>query len=208
MEIYLVRHGQTGGNIAKRHQSEETHLTPLGKQQASQAAEKIASLHPTHLLVSDRVRAIETAQEIAQTVDLMPQVNGIFTELCRPGTVYGYHHRSLKSIWYIYQWYRGKVGIDSCSNEGESYNHFFQRIKAAQRLLESQPADARVVVVSHSIFINFFVAHLHSDTPMNFIRAALIFTKILRIKNGSITTLQYDASADPRHQWRLISFGE
>jgi len=208
MEIYFVRHGQTGGNEAKRHQSEDSHLTPLGKKQAKRVAEKIKPLQPTQVLVSDRVRAIETAQAIAQATDLIPQVDEMFTELCRPKRLYGFHHKSLQSIWYIYLWYRGKVGEEGCSTEGESYNHFFNRIKKAQRFLESQPADSRIVVVSHSIFINFFVAHLQSDTPMSFIRALLIFTKILRIRNGSITRLQFEDTPDQRFQWQILSFGE
>jgi len=208
MEIYLVRHGQTGGNEAKRHQSEESHLTPLGKQQAKQAAQKIQDLQPTQLFVSNRVRAIQTAQAIAEATDLMPQVNEVFTELCRPDKLYGHHHKSLKSIWYVYLWYRGKVGEASCSDEGESYDHFFQRVKKAQRFLESQPADSRIAVVSHSIFINFFVAHLHDDKPMSLVRAFLIFTKILRIRNGSVTRLQYQATSDRRFQWKVLAFGE
>jgi broad specificity phosphatase PhoE len=208
MEIYLVRHGQTGGNEAKRHQSEESHLTPLGKQQAKRAAQKIKQLHPTQVMVSNRVRAIETAQAIAQATDLTPQVHAVFTELCRPERIYGYHHSSLQSIWYIYQWYQGKVGEESCSREGESYNHFFKRVKEAQLLLESQPADSRIVVVSHSIFINFLVAHLHDKKPMGLIRALLIFTKILRIENGSVTRLQYQATPERRFQWKVLAFGE
>jgi broad specificity phosphatase PhoE len=206
MEIYLVRHGQTGGNEAKRHQSEESHLTPLGKQQALRAAEKVATQNPTHLFVSNRVRAIETAQAVAKATDLVPVVNEVFTELCRPDRLYGYHHKSIQSIWYIFLWYRGKVGDDSCSKEGESYTHFYSRVKKAQLLLESLPDDARVAVVSHSIFINFFVAHINSDKPMSFVKAFLIFTKILRIRNGSVTRLAYARGNTPA--WKILSYSE
>jgi len=206
MEVYFVRHGQTGGNLAKRHQSEESHLTPLGKKQAQTAAKRIAQLEPTHVMVSDRVRAIETAQYIAKQSDLIPSVSYLFSELCRPAALYGYHHRSRSSLWYIYQWYRGKAGENSCSKNGESYQHFFGRVKKAQAILETLPKDARVVVVSHSIFINFFVAHLNSTAPINFTRAFLIFTKILRIKNGSITHLQFSVGQSPN--WKVVTYGQ
>jgi len=206
MEIYFVRHGQTGGNVAKRHQSEESHLTPLGKKQAQRAAAKIQKLQPTHILVSDRVRAIETAQFVAQTSDIIPSVSYLFSELCRPSTLYGFHHRSLSSIWYIYRWYLGQVGEESCSSKGESYQHFYNRVKSAQAMLETLPEDARVVVVSHSIFINFFVAHINSTKPMGFIRAFLIFTKILRIKNGSLTKLTF--TKDTATPWKVLSYSQ
>jgi broad specificity phosphatase PhoE len=154
------------------------------------------------------VRAIETAHAIAEATDVTPQVNAVFTELCRPERIYGYHHNSVQSIWYVYQWYRGKVGEESCSDKGESYHHFFKRVKEAQRLLESQPADSRIVVVSHSIFINFLVAHLRDEKPMSLIRALLIFTKILRIRNGSVTRLQYLATPDHRFKWKVVAYNE
>lgn len=206
MEIYFVRHGQTGGNEAKRHQSEESHLTSLGRSQAQQTAEKISAYKPTHIMTSDRVRAIQTAQFIAQTTDLIPSVSQLFSELCRPASLYGYHHRSLNSLKYIYRWYIGKAGEASCSAKGESYQHFFSRVKSAQAMLESLPEDARVVVVSHSIFINFFIAHLNSTAPMSFVKAFLIFTKILRIKNASITRLTYHKESAPA--WKLLARSE
>lgn len=206
MDIYFVRHGQTSGNAAKRHQSEDSALTPLGISQAKNTAEKIARYNPTHIMVSDRVRAIETAQFMAQRTDLIPSVSYLFSELCRPADLYGYHHRSFDSIKYIYAWYRGRAGENACSDRGESYAHFFSRVKAAQLELESLPENARVIVVSHSIFINFFVAHLNNKTPMSFIRAFLIFTKILRIRNGSITRLEYKQENTP--QWKVLSYGE
>jgi broad specificity phosphatase PhoE len=100
------------------------------------------------------------------------------------------------------------MGEESCSDKGESYHHFFKRVKEAQRLLESQPADSRIVVVSHSIFINFLVAHLHDEKPMSLIRALLIFTKILRIRNGSVTRLQYLATPDHRFKWKVVAYNE
>ena len=205
MEVYFVRHGQTGGNEAQRHQAEESHLTPLGKQQAQYAAEQISPLQPTQVWVSDRVRAIETAQIIAEATGVTSNINPVFTELCRPGRIYGHHHKSLQSLWYIYQWYRGKVGEEGCSPAVESYDHFFRRVKEAQRFLESQPADARVVVVSHSIFINFFLAHLYNDKPLNSFRAALIFAKIFRIKNGCVIRLQYEAESGKGKMWRELT---
>jgi broad specificity phosphatase PhoE len=208
MEIYFVRHGQTGGNKAKRHQSEASHLTPLGREQAKRAAQKIKELQPTQVWVSNRVRAIETAQAIAEAAELTPQVNAVFTELCRPDKLYGYHHKSFQSIWYIYLWYRGKAGKDSCSGEGESYDHFFKRVKKAQRFLEAQPENSRLAVVSHSIFINFFVAHLHGDEPMSLVRALLIFTKILRIRNGSVTRLRCESTPDQGFRWEVLSYSE
>jgi broad specificity phosphatase PhoE len=208
MDIYFVRHGQTSGNEARRHQLETSRLTARGRAQASAAAHAIAAVRPTHLIVSSRVRAVETGQAIAHLTGLTPEVMELPAELCRPERLYGYHHHSLESITYVYRWYRGQVGVESCSEEGESYAHFLGRIKAMQAHLKTLPQDARVVVVSHSVFINFFIAHMNSLTPMPFWKAFLIFTKILRIKNGSITHVTYDPVAPAGKQWQLQAMSQ
>ena len=201
--VYLVRHGQTGGNYAKRHQHEGSHLTEEGKLQAAALAAAIARLSPTHLFVSTRVRAIETGQAIAQATDLVPETNELFSELCRPWRIYGNYHKSLTSLWYMAGWFLGRVGGNDCGERGESYRQFIVRIMQARHLLESLPDDTVVVVVSHSVFINFFLAHMNRPIPLPWYRAPLVFKNVLGLKNGSLTTLLYNVSQMPA--WSLTS---
>jgi broad specificity phosphatase PhoE len=57
MEIYFVRHGQTDGNVAKRHQANTTRLTDLGRKQAETAALRVKEINPDFFISSSMVRA-------------------------------------------------------------------------------------------------------------------------------------------------------
>lgn len=206
MDIYFVRHGQTGGNTAHRHQQEDTHLTVLGKEQAKLVADAVAVLKPTHVLVSDRVRAIETAREISNVTDLMPDIHPSITELCRPVGVYGHKHRSARSIWYLFRWYFFGLGDDSCGTAGESYKALRHRITSAQAELAALPEDAVVVVVSHAIYINMFLAHMNNAKKLSLYRAFFCFKNILTIKNASISHVTYTRTVKNKHIWKLISY--
>lgn len=190
MEIYLVRHGQTGGNVAHRHQAEQTPLTKEGRAQAELVVEKIKELNPTHLITSNLVRAIETARVIGEACDLVPETTESFIELVRPNHIYGRHHGSIHSIWYYVRWYLGRdtEHIDG----GESYLSLRKRIREAQSELASYPDDAKVVVVTHSVFINMFVAHLCREKPLLPLRALNIFTGMLKMPNTHITSIKFD----------------
>lgn len=203
MDVYFIRHGETGGNTAGRHQRENTRLTPAGVQQALQAAETVATLNPTHVIVSDRVRAVETGQSIAVATNMLPETNPLFGELCRPHNIYGYKHFSRKSFGYLLHWFAGRFGGTECGEDGESYTAFRQRLAEARRYLEASPTDARVVVVSHAVFINLFIAHCKRNKPLSWWGAWRTFRQIKRIKNGSVTHLTYDAE----YGWQLQSFG-
>jgi len=206
MDVYFIRHGETDGNVAKRHQHEESHLTDRGKEQAAAVAEVIASLNPTHLFVSDRVRAVETGQAIAQATGLIPEHSNLFSELCRPKDIYGFKHVSRKSLIYLVHWYAGTFGGPDCGPAGESYAAFRGRLVAARTYLETLPPDSRVVVVSHSVFITLFIAHLNRTKPLSWVGAARNFMRLKRMPNGSITKLSYQR--DRRQPWQVVSFGK
>ncbi len=192
MEIYLVRHGETGGNVAKRHQSEATPLTDKGLEQIKLTATLLKELKPTHLLSSSVLRALESARYIGEALDMVPETNAAFAELIRPQFLHGHFHKSLGSLWFYVRWYLGMTNVEK--EGGETYKELRGRIKAAQAVLAKYPTDARVVVVSHSVFINFFVAHVCQEKPMTPRQALTRFSKVLSIKNGSITKVTYDST--------------
>jgi broad specificity phosphatase PhoE len=203
MKIYLVRHGQTGGNVAMRHQTEHTSLTDLGHEQARQVAEIIRLYQPTHLLTSKYVRAIETSRIIGEVCNLIPETSANFVELLRPQNMYGHHHKSARSVWFYFWWYLGFFG-GATEAEGESYRTLRERFKKAQAELATYPNDARVVVVSHAAFIGLFTAHLCQSRALNPFQATRAFYRILTMPNTYITTIYLDlASSKSKCIWRV-----
>lgn len=201
MEVYLVRHGQTGGNVAHRHQHEKTPLTPEGAEQAALAAEHIAKLEPTHLITSSLVRAVETARIIGETCDLVPDTSHHFVELARPDRLYGHFHKSRASLAFYIRWYLGQTKPEE---GGETYRAVRERIDGAKDILALYPEDARIVVVTHSVFMSLFLEHLCDSRPINPLRAALAFRRILTMRNTHIEPLRFDHScADGHCGWSL-----
>lgn len=201
MEIYLVRHGETGGNVAHRHQADETPLSSLGRRQAEHAAETIAALEPTHLVSSSLVRAIETATVIGDRCDLIPETNPAFVELARPSHMFGHYHRSFKSLWFYLQWYLGSDAAVTAG--GESYETLRERFSVAKAHLREYPTDARVVVVTHSVFMTLFEAHLCRERPLTPWQAGAHFLRILRMPNTHIRPVWFDHEAPPEQcAWR------
>jgi len=194
MEVYFVRHGQTGGNVAKRHQAEITKLTKKGRQQAADIGIKLAELKPTHLLTSTHVRTLETAKQISDSVNLLPETSQIFTELHRPKSLYGQRHFGVKSFLYITRWYFGMVGGEVDSDEGESYESLRKRINAAKLHLETLPDDSRVIVVSHALFISLFLAHVCQEKPLSLLQAVKYWMRLttMKIENGCGWELKND----------------
>ena len=65
MKLYLVRHGQSTGNIGGTLMGQSDHpLTPLGEEQARAAAARLAPFGPMPVYSSDLPRARSTAEHI------------------------------------------------------------------------------------------------------------------------------------------------
>lgn len=198
MRVYLVRHGETIGNVSHRHQPEDTPLSKRGEAQVQAVAEVLQVYQPTHLLTSNLVRAIETARVIGERCGLIAETSEHFVELKRPERMYGRYHKSIQSMLFYIFWYFG------LTKSGESYKEIRNRIAVARGKLESYPADATVVVVAHSVFINLFITHLCSDRAMTPWSAAKTFYGILTMKNTAVVAVDYVATDAGECGWKRV----
>lgn len=191
MDIYLVRHGQTDGNVARRHQHPDISLNETGQLQATQVAALIRRLRPTHLITSTNKRAMETATHIGLSTDLIPETYPYFEELRRPAFLIGKRFYERETLRYVWGWFFGLK--DASMHDGESYDDFRHRIIEARTHVTRLPAHSRVVIVSHAVFINFFLEHLNRDEHMGLRRAIWRFLAVFRLKNTAVTHLRYEA---------------
>lgn len=201
MEVFLIRHGQTTGNMAGRHQEDRSDITEKGKLQATLAAQIVTADQPTKLITSTMLRAVETARIVGLMTDLIPETNAMFAEIEKPKRLNGHLLKSIYSLWFYTRWY---LGWTTKREGGESYKELRERIKAGKEYLVSHGAEAKIAVVSHSAYINFFLLHLDNDRPAGPLRAALCFFKILTIKNGTVIHLTYDAKREEKGRgWKV-----
>lgn len=196
----MVRHGQTSGNIAKRHQIDDSQLTFRGEAQAREVAERMKAVRPTHLICSNLLRAVETARVISEVCDLIPETSSLMVEQRRPNALRGSSRMSLRSFWFYTRWY---FEIGSPEQGEETYTELRDRIVQAKAFIAKHPADARVVVVSHGVFINFFLAHLCRDKALSPIRAFITFLNLLWMPNGKVTKLTYTETVAGTCGWSV-----
>jgi broad specificity phosphatase PhoE len=203
MEIILIRHGQTDGNRAWRHQHPNTRLNEVGKEQVARLTDAVIDFAPTHLITSTNLRAVETARVLAEATGLTPATSDLFEELRRPSFLIGHRFVGVTTITYLLGWFYGKKHHD-----GESYPEFIDRLLKARAYLETLPPDARVAVVSHSVFINLFVEHRCRPYPIPLPRALLRFLRIMSHKNTGITHLRFTPEDDTATcAWTLFKEG-
>ncbi|HZA59436.1 MAG TPA: histidine phosphatase family protein [Solirubrobacterales bacterium] len=160
MRVHFIRHGESASNAAPGAMAlpdaERDRLTELGWEQAREAGRHLERIGATRILTSPLRRARETAEAIAETLDLEIVELHELHEL-RESDGYGGlspEERRLRrwSVWMS----EHADDPDHSYRRGESFNDVLGRVRSVQARLVAEPDD-NVLAVSHGIFLRFFL---------------------------------------------------
>ncbi|WP_083861774.1 histidine phosphatase family protein [Halomonas sp. KM-1] len=146
--VYLIRHGQTTGDIENRFGGAyDDYLTDLGKEQSRQVARDLNNSPLSMVYSSSLNRALETADIIADCLDVPRGVLPEFRECNRYGILSGMtKHEALQHHPQEVAKLKDPVGTVTGA---ESYRDFRQRVTAAFERLFTEGAQGEIALVTH-----------------------------------------------------------
>jgi len=147
MLIYLVRHGQTTGDVEDRYGGDyDDELTGLGKQQSDEVGEKLASAIIEIIYASPKKRAQQTAKIIKDVIPVALVTLQDFRERNRYGIVTGLTKTEAAEK------YPDQIELladeHSTFEGGEDYASFGQRITETLKKIDTGKYQT-VAVVTH-----------------------------------------------------------
>ena len=184
MLLFMVRHGETEGNVRKLFYSQvDMPLTENGRQQALSLRPFLEKYTFDRVYASDLSRAVETAKLVLPGCDPIPLPQ---LRECQMGWIDGYTHADII----------GKYGYLNDHYEqfgGESPEQMCSRVKSFLDKLETDPCD-RVA------------AFVHSGTMKAMIRIALgmdCLTSNLLSTNCNVAVFRYEKGRWILAAWNL-----
>lgn len=196
--IYLVRHGESEGNIGKVLQGADAVLTEKGREQARVVAIRCASLPVDTLISSTMVRAQETAQSISEATGLKAELSDLFVERGRPSSIVGKSPLDPGALLTDAAWNLSTFDEGPKVEDGECFLELKERAERALQFLTQHTSDS-ILVVSHGVFIRQLFASIifgAEQTGENFKR--LYFA--VGTDNTGISVITIDPKAE-RPQW-------
>jgi broad specificity phosphatase PhoE len=192
MNIYLIRHGQTTGDIENRYGgSYDDHLTDEGEIQAHKLAEKLSDSGIQIILCSPLIRAQETAKIIKtklnceiKTIENLKErdQNSILSGLTRDEAKLKYPQlvEEVKD-------YRNQI------QGAESYPDFVERIKKALMEISNSAGYSTIGVVTHGGPIRAIFREILKDREIDIADCAFAVLqsedKTLKVK--SLSGIEY-----------------
>lgn len=158
--LYLVRHGQSDGNAEGRFGGHgPTPLSKLGREQAERTARALAKERINAIYSSDLLRAVQTAEPLAELLNLPIHQREAFRER-NVGVLQGLTFDESKQQFPRDYYALINRNIHHVITEGESYRHLLKRITAELRGILRSHERERIVIFSHTGAICFMTLHL------------------------------------------------
>lgn len=167
--ILLIRHGQSAGNAEGRFGGHSaTPLSHLGKQQAETTAKILAKERISAIYSSDLFRAVETAEPLAQLLNLEINQTEDFRER-HVGVLEGLTFDEAKQQYPKDYYALVNRNLKHRITNGESYFQLLARVKQAFRQILRDHQGEKVAIFSHTGVICFLtldiVGAIHPKNP-------------------------------------------
>ena len=200
LQVYLVRHGETEWNVARRIQGQsDSPLTANGVRQAQQVAEKVKSAGITHIISSDLGRTRQTAEIIAQACGCEVITDSRLREL-NMGVL---EQREIVTLKTQEEAWRKSL-IDGTPDgripQGESMAELASRMQAALNQCLDLPENSRPLLVSHGIALGCLLSTV--------LGLPAYAERRLRLRNCSISRVDYQNSPWLANGWVIETAGD
>lgn len=154
MWIYLMRHAQTQGNLARVVQLPETLLTDLGHKQAAELATAYSNKQITEIMCSDYIRTQHSAMPVAESIGIPLSLTPTLRER-NFGDLRGLSHDDIKEDF---------MGADYAPKNGETYPQFVERVKRAWADIiaaaSNQAENEHLMVMTHGLVVRCILTEI------------------------------------------------
>jgi len=158
--LYLIRHGQSAGNAEGRFGGHSaTPLSKLGKQQAEMTALALAKERVTAIYSSDLYRAVQTAEPLAQALNLKINATDTFRER-HVGVLEGLTFDEAKKEFPEDYYALVNRELAHVITRGESYHQLLKRTTSVLNEILEKHKGGRIAIFAHTGTICFLTLYI------------------------------------------------
>ena len=202
--VYLVRHGQSVGNLENIFQDENSPLSQDGIRQSEKLASRFGSVSIDLIVAASTRRALETAQIIAKRLGKRIVESNLFVEVRKPSVFFG--KKVVENIPMLEKW-RNDFFAQRKVGDGETYKQVLKRASYALEFLKNLEAHS-ILVVTHSSFLRVLMALaiLKDEITPQIIRRLWLYSNL---SNTGVSAISYyEKYWDGSPRWILETYND
>lgn len=184
--VYVVRHGQTVGNKDNTFQFPDTELSEAGHRGAAALAKRCATLPIEVIYASPMMRAKQTAQYVADELNLPVQILQSAGERSMPFALRGVKKDSPEGVLFLDSYDNLYRQTQDLPEGFENVYMVLERIKQVTQEIETSTAS-EILLVSHAAFLHQFIGYLLLDKQEDVNLNITVANSITDLSNVGIT---------------------
>jgi len=186
MELFLVRHGQSIGNVTQGQDMPDSELTGLGRYQAEKVAEYLMPRNINRIISSPLLRAVQTARPLANALSLPIEVWKELYEQRKESPYIGPARRELSWMFPEAVWPRQMEAEGWHCPGGETDEATASRAAAIVQRLRRLDGE-RVAVFAHGTLNEYLIREVLQMSDASHIRFQLL--------NASVNCFEFKENA-------------
>ena len=204
--IYLIRHGESEGNISETGNMDHSPLSDNGRKQAEFLTKRCAGLSVKAVITSPLERSMETGQIIASSLGITTESSDLFAERRKPSAAFGQVIESpdQQKIWRSV-WDHFHIPGFRHSDE-ENFEDLKIRAQKALEYLASR-SEETILAVTHGIFLKVIAALVVIGPELDG-RECRRFMSVMEIENTGLSVIKYDSEERFGRFWILSTWND
>jgi len=203
MRVYLVRHGESEGNMSRTHQNKHTPLSSTGKEQAQIVAKRLKKHNIDVFYASPYVRAHETAKTISKIIGKPVNLLEELREIQNPAELNGLSYEDPKSVKIRNEMKNNWHKPDWKYSDEESFKQLKERsLKLLQYLLKNHKGK-NVLCICHAGIMKVIIAGMFFGEKLT-PEVLLGITQHLWTENTGITECEYT----DEYGWHMLTWND
>ena len=208
MNIYIVRHGESEGNVGLFVQGPDEPLTSDGVKQAQAVAKRLKSIPADVILSSPEERSKKTAEIIGEYINVPIEFNDLLVEFIKPSVIIKKPKKDpevkeikklLKDNFHVPGWKH---------SDEENFEDFKKRAIGLLNYLKTRK-EKNIIITTHGIFMRILIAAVIMGSELSSYDYWKFFTT-LYLDNTGITVLRSNEEEEYEDtpQWELVTWND
>lgn len=200
--IYIVRHGESLGNVSKYKAGLDPDLTERGEEQALMVAERFDNIQVEIVIASPLIRARKTGERIAEKIGAPVIIDEMVAEWRIPEKMIGVLKLNCPSM---VEMINDDFAVHGIFPGGESFSEIKNRSLLVMKSLESRSEDT-ILIASHDVFLHVIVACVLFGDRLTHGEFSLLYER-MKASNTGITILNFDIERT-KNPWTLLTWND
>jgi broad specificity phosphatase PhoE len=205
-KIFLVRHGESEGNISTLRQSSISPLSEAGEKQAESVTKRFENISIDKIISSPQTRAKHTAEAINSVLNKQIEFSDLLIERKRPSSLIGKPKKDPFVLEIDKQIDEHFHEIGWRHSDEENFEDLKNRAIKLFEYIETLK-DENILVVTHGVFMRMIAAYIVLGKKLTSHEYWEFFI-VLEVGNTGVTVLEQSQFGGEESRWHIVTWND